>query len=307
MSARLQLSILFNDDEKLFDNFIIPYKNEKMINTIIKKCLSAYYYHEDVRDLIESKTGFTLEKSDDTDTSDTQSLVDGIRASLIMQDFLASELQNTIEAGTEDVSNILNRTNDVAEQTGVAKTTTTEYGASVLKIEQHNLDLPKPQPNTFDSSKEVTTGDSISESDIPSELIDKIKEQAKAEVLKDLVKVKIPVGTGNNICYVTKDVANELRAKVGQQPTQTEEPQVFQTSSGVVKEYATVQEMEHDKAMQTARENKAYKGRCNYNPSDEACVIPAEVMNKVHDAERKLNEAVDNYKKVMVEFNESAV
>lgn len=308
MSMRAQLSLLF-DDEDVFDNFIIPYKNEKLLNGLIVKCLTAYYRNEDVRTLID---GSFIDTVPEDEVSSTQSLVDGIRASLIMQDFIASELQKTIEAGTEDVSNILNRTNDVAEQAGVAKTTTAEYGISVLKIEQSSTylggfqsatpDKPKEVISTFDGSKTIT-----SESDIPSELIDKIKAQAKAEVLKDLVKVRVPLGTGNNICYVTKDVANELRAKVGQQPTQTEEPQSFQASSVVVKEYTTVQEMEHDKAMQTARENKAYKGRCNYNPSDEACIVPAGMMNKLQEARSQVSDALRNYDKVVAEFNESAV
>lgn len=158
MSMRAQLSLLF-DDENLFDNFVIPYKNEKLLNSIIIKCLSAYYYNEEVRNLIE---GTNLDEvSDSEEVTSTQSLVDGIRASLIMQDFLASELQNTIEAGTEDVSNILNRTNDVAEQTGVAKTTTTEYGASVLKIEQHNLDLSGQQPKQQGTTEASQSNDTL--------------------------------------------------------------------------------------------------------------------------------------------------
>lgn len=158
MSMRAQLSLLF-DDENLFDNFVIPYKNEKLLNSIIIKCLSAYYYNEEVRNLIE---GTNLDEvSDSEEVTSTQSLVDGIRASLIMQDFLASELQNTIDAGTEDVSNILNRTNDVAEQTGVAKTTTTEYGASVLKIEQHNLDLSGQQPKQQGTTEASQSNDTL--------------------------------------------------------------------------------------------------------------------------------------------------
>lgn len=142
MSMRAQLSLMF-DDENLFDNFVKPYKDEKLLNNLIIKCLSAYYYNEEVRNLIE---GTSLDDvADSEEVTSTQSLVDGIRASLIMQDFLASELQNTIDAGTEDVSSILNRTNEAAEKSGVAKTTQTEYGASVLKIEQHNLNLGASQ------------------------------------------------------------------------------------------------------------------------------------------------------------------
>lgn len=158
MSMRAQLSLMF-DDENLFDNFVKPYKDEKLLNNLIIKCLSAYYYNEEVRNLIE---GTSLDDvADSEEVTSTQSLVDGIRASLIMQDFLASELQNTIDAGTEDVSSILNRTNEAAEKSGVAKTTQTEYGASVLKIEQHNLNLGASQESQASTSTATEPNDTL--------------------------------------------------------------------------------------------------------------------------------------------------
>ena len=158
MSMRAQLSLMF-DDENLFDNFVKPYKEEKLLNNLIIKCLSAYYYNEEVRNLIE---GTSLDDvADSEEVTSTQSLVDGIRASLIMQDFLASELQNTIDAGTEDVSSILNRTNEAAEKSGVAKTTQTEYGASVLKIEQHNLNLGASQESQASTDTATEPNDTL--------------------------------------------------------------------------------------------------------------------------------------------------
>lgn len=158
MSMRVQLSLMF-DDENLFDNFVKPYKDEKLLNNLIIKCLSAYYYNEEVRNLIE---GTSLDDvADSEEVTSTQSLVDGIRASLIMQDFLASELQNTIDAGTEDVSSILNRTNEAAEKSGVAKTTQTEYGASVLKIEQHNLNLGASQESQTSTDSFTEPNDTL--------------------------------------------------------------------------------------------------------------------------------------------------
>lgn len=158
MSMRAQLSLMF-DDENLFDNFVKPYKDEKLLNNLIIKCLSAYYYNEEVRNLIE---GTSLDDvADSEEVTSTQSLVDGIRASLIMQDFLASELQNTIDAGTEDVSSILNRTNEAAEKSGVAKTTQTEYGASVLKIEQHNLNLGASQESSTSTDTATEPSDTL--------------------------------------------------------------------------------------------------------------------------------------------------
>ena len=180
MSMRAQLSLMF-DDENLFDNFVKPYKDEKLLNNLIIKCLSAYYYNEEVRNLIE---GTSLDDvADSEEVTSTQSLVDGIRASLIMQDFLASELQNTIDAGTEDVSSILNRTNEAAEKSGVAKTTQTEYGASVLKIEQHNLNIGETQES------QSQTGSSVEPSDTLKILIMAVSKLAEASGNSEVVNL----------------------------------------------------------------------------------------------------------------------
>lgn len=177
---RAQLSLMF-DDENLFDNFVKPYKEEKLLNNLIIKCLSAYYYNEEVRNLIE---GTSLDDvADSEEVTSTQSLVDGIRASLIMQDFLASELQNTIDAGTEDVSSILNRTNEAAEKSGVAKTTQTEYGASVLKIEQHNLNLGASQES------QASTGTSTEPNDTLKILIMAVSKLAEASGNNEVVNL----------------------------------------------------------------------------------------------------------------------
>lgn len=177
---RAQLSLMF-DDENLFDNFVKPYKDEKLLNNLIIKCLSAYYYNEEVRNLIE---GTSLDDvADSEEVTSTQSLVDGIRASLIMQDFLASELQNTIDAGTEDVSSILNRTNEAAEKSGVAKTTQTEYGASVLKIEQHNLNLGASQES------QTSTGTATEPNDTLKILIMAVSKLAEASGNSEVVNL----------------------------------------------------------------------------------------------------------------------
>lgn len=131
MSMRAQISLQF-DDADLYQNFVIPYKEGRVLNSLIIKCLSAYYYNEEVRNLIE---GTSIEDATDGESvQSNQSLCDSIRASLMMQDFLASELQNTIDNGTEDIENVLHKTNDFAEKSGVAKPTTSEYGSNILQI-----------------------------------------------------------------------------------------------------------------------------------------------------------------------------
>lgn len=133
--------ILRVTDDKLVDDLIKPYYYEHELNNLISECLSAYYYVQEVKDIIDGRK----EPEDTVETM--QARIDSIRADIATQEFLASELQKTIEAGTLEVSEILNRTNE-ASKSGVAKTTQTEYGVPVLRIEQHNFntDVKRPEP-----------------------------------------------------------------------------------------------------------------------------------------------------------------
>lgn len=298
MSMRAQLSLCF-DDENLFDNFIKPYKDEKLLNNLIIKCLSAYYYDEDIRKGIE---GQTEDLSGVEEVTSTQSLVDGIRKSLIMQDFLASELQKTIDAGNPDVSEILNRTNEAAEKSGVAKTTQTEYGASVLKIGQFNSNMNnnKSEPEQKQPKDDLST-----------KVIDLVKSLAESG--NDLSAIKEIL----TICLaVVSDIKQEERvekeddskpSEQGQLPTNGEVENPNESKSGVVKSYATVQEMAKAEAEQTARENKAFLGRGRYNMSADAVIVPSDSIERIQVANDNLKQALQQHNEAVTSLQEVAI
>lgn len=152
MALRAQISLQF-DDAELFEQFIEPYKRNRLLNGIIIKCLSAYYYNEEVRNLIE---GSTLEDvADDENIVSTQDMINNIRASLLMQDFLTGELQSSIDNGSEDIENILNRTNSFAKQEGVMKETKSDFGSTMLHLEDKSLQSSSDtsKNNSSESSK----------------------------------------------------------------------------------------------------------------------------------------------------------
>lgn len=237
MSMRAQLNIM-TDDEELFDNFIKPYKNEKLLNNLILKCLSAYYYNEEVRNLIE---GTSLDDSEPV--AGTQSLVDGIRADVATQKFLADELQKTIDAGTKDVSEILNRTNKAAEKTGVAKTTKTEYGASILKIGQYNSNTDVKESEPKQEQSEVKSDDTLkilvmavsklAEANGNKEVVDLLNNQDASKVddsslesdkndsgvadssfRNDITKLASELATTGNDLTLVKDILNTCLSAV---------------------------------------------------------------------------------------------
>lgn len=141
---RAQCSLQFSDKE-LYENFVIPMKQSKELNTLIIKCLKAYYYDQQARDAIEG-TDNTLNQPTDVDesaVSTQQDMINNIRQSLMMQSYMAQEMEDTLANGVDDISDILHNVNDVAESSGVANRRETENSSGILRITKAE-DKPKP-------------------------------------------------------------------------------------------------------------------------------------------------------------------
>ena len=153
MAAKVQMSLSF-DDEELFNNFIVPCKDDKILNQLMIRCLSAYYYDEEVRNRIEgSKAG------NPTDSMAIQSICDGIKDSLLMQVFVESKLEDAC-----GVDEVLCEINETAVKLGLAKPVTSEYGSCMLRASMpaNKFDLtvadkakPAKAPETVRVSKGV--------------------------------------------------------------------------------------------------------------------------------------------------------
>lgn len=144
MSMRAQISLQFSD-AYLFENFIVPYREDRLLNSLIIKCLSAYFYDEDIRASIES----TLTVKEDAQSS--QSIADSIRKNLVMQDYLATELQSTIDNGTEDIDNILpnSKEKELASQQKIKEAEKqAELDSKYSILLQSIVDLARCQGNT---------------------------------------------------------------------------------------------------------------------------------------------------------------
>ena len=158
---RAQCSLQFSDKE-LYENFVIPMKQSKELNTLIIKCLKAYYYDPQARDAIEG-TDNTLNQPTDVDesaVSTQQDMINNIRQSLMMQSYMAQEMEDTLANGVDDISDILHNVNDVAESSGVANRRETENSSGILRITKAE-DKPKPaQTATSQSVSQTMTEDS---------------------------------------------------------------------------------------------------------------------------------------------------
>ena len=154
---RAQVSLMF-DDADLFENFITPCKEERRLNGIIVKCLTAYYQDERVRAMIEG--GPSEDEAPSEAVQSTQSLCDSIRASLIMQDYLVEELKQTVDEGMEDVEGILSKANKKAESHGFGASYQTKSGSTILQLEAPKQKV-QPEEQSPSASGGVTASDGI--------------------------------------------------------------------------------------------------------------------------------------------------
>lgn len=132
MALRAQLSLMFSD-ANLYENLIKPAKQNRELNDIIVKCLSAYYYDEEIRSKIEGIEPTRLTE-DAPNVLSQQDIINDIRSILTVQDFMVQNLQSTLEDGTSDISNILNNANAKAEESGLMRTKTDETTGQVSYV-----------------------------------------------------------------------------------------------------------------------------------------------------------------------------
>lgn len=217
MAMRAQLSLQF-DDKELFEDFIIPYKEGRMLNNLIIKCLSAYYYNEEVRNLIEGTSMNDIVDGEDIQTN--QSICDSIRASLMMQDFLASELQNTINNGMEDIDNILHQTNNVAKKSGVAESTESEYGSNLLRLSMKDASEVKERKQ---KSSNILNDTSL---DLILSAILKLAEASGNKEVVDMLSVDSTLEIDNDEEISSLQQNNEVFTETEQLVEEIDEPTI---------------------------------------------------------------------------------
>lgn len=228
---RAQVSLMF-DDADLYENFIIPCKEERRLNGIIVKCLKAYYLDERVRGMIEG--GLETEEAQVEGVQTTQEICDSIRASLIMQDYLVEELTQTVENGVEDVESILSQANKRAESHGFGASYQTKSGSTILQLE-----APKQQ-QAEDSTSTPATVPAQAGGDLASILCQAVLMLAKDSNNSQVTALLQQVGVGQPAVTPpepTKTVRQEQPTQVPTEaqahaPIFTEEPEAVEVESG---------------------------------------------------------------------------
>lgn len=151
MAMRAQLSLVFHDED-LYNQFILPKKIDKELHSIVIKCLTSYFYDEEVRNKIEGVSESTFTPESNKPKSDEE-LFGEIRGILAMQSILCGELENTMEDGLDEINDIMSDVNSSMRSKG-AQEGETEYGTKVFALPQLNSESIKEQVRTAQTSKE---------------------------------------------------------------------------------------------------------------------------------------------------------
>lgn len=134
-SLRAQVSLIF-PDEDLFDNFITPLKENKELSGMIVRLLTVYYNSEEVRNLIEGVSFDDVVDGADQIIDSTEA-INQMRQAIAMQDFLYEQVKQTLEDGASEMDTLM-RANDIAKQSGVVKTESTDVGEALVKLSLEN-------------------------------------------------------------------------------------------------------------------------------------------------------------------------
>lgn len=159
MGMRAQVSLQF-DDSDLYHNLVVPYKEQKVLNGTIIKCLTAYYYNEEVRRLVEGVSPEDVAAASEVDNR-TQAILDEIHASLFLQNNCIEELEDTIAGGMEDLNTVLNQTSDTLNSRGWVKPQESEYGSGVGSVDKRFIKAIGMKSTSQEPAKEPVPLDKV--------------------------------------------------------------------------------------------------------------------------------------------------
>lgn len=157
MERRAQFSILFTDEE-LFDNFIMYQKQQKTLKPLVLKLLTAYYYNEDVRGLIDGDD----EESESISSAQEEAMTyfEQCRQSLALMNVYAEGLEDLTDDSIDKFGEFAN---DVATKTGGKASTETEFGQSVPQIEMISARKEETSNAASNSANNVSRSDEYKE------------------------------------------------------------------------------------------------------------------------------------------------
>lgn len=118
MNRRVQLSLLF-DDADLFEGLVVPWKANRELSPLVIKLLSAYFYSDEIRGLVDcfQEEEIVCEEA----TSSFEESIANARNTLAFMNMLTEGAKTVLSGGIDEINNI-------ASATGGAPAQETKFG-----------------------------------------------------------------------------------------------------------------------------------------------------------------------------------
>lgn len=106
MNKRVQLSLLFSDTD-VYEGLIVPWKANRELNPLIIKLLSAYYYSDEIRGLVDT---FGEEEIICEDTTNFSQVIENAKSTLAYMSMLTEGARTVLADGIDDINSIASAT-----------------------------------------------------------------------------------------------------------------------------------------------------------------------------------------------------
>lgn len=106
MNKRVQLSLLFSDTD-VYEGLIVPWKANRELNPLIIKLLSAYYYSDEIRGLVDT---FGDEEIICEDTTNFSQVIENAKSTLAYMSMLTEGARTVLTDGIDDINSIASAT-----------------------------------------------------------------------------------------------------------------------------------------------------------------------------------------------------
>ena len=157
MNKRVQLSLLFSDTD-VYEGLIVPWKANRELNHLIIKLLSAYYYSDEIRGLVDT---FGEEEIICEDTTNFSQVIENAKSTLAYMSMLTEGARTVLADGIDDINNIASATGGEPAKESKFGFSMPSFGDALNKASQGVSNEPASQEGKASMQTADTSGNMV--------------------------------------------------------------------------------------------------------------------------------------------------
>lgn len=157
MNKRVQLSLLFSDTD-VYEGLIVPWKANRELNPLIIKLLSAYYYSDEIRGLVDT---FGEEEIICEDTTNFSQVIENAKSTLAYMSMLTEGARTVLADGIDDINNIASATGGEPAKESKFGFSMPSFGDALNEVSQWVSNEPASQEGKASMQTADTSGNMV--------------------------------------------------------------------------------------------------------------------------------------------------